>query len=301
MPSPPDSPCTFPRLVGRAVERVEDAALLTGRGRFADEVGERPGTAHAAVLRSPHAHAEIVSLDATAALSMPEVVTVLTGEDVAAWSRPFIAGVKQPMRHYALAVDRVRYTGEPVAVVVARDRYGAEDALERIEVEYRELDPVVDPVAAAAPGAPLLHRDVGSNVVSDRRLRYGDPDAAFASAAHRVAISVRYPRNACTPDRGVRRRGRTPRGRRLRRTVQLPGPVHAASGDGAGAGGAGRTTSAAQPEGFRWKLRRQAGRLPVRRRDVPRLAQGAMPGGMGRGSVGASARRDLGDQPGHDA
>ena len=75
---------------------------------------------------------------------MPEVVTVLTGEDIVAWSRPFIAGVKQPMRHYALAVDRVRYTGEPVAVVVARDRYGAEDALERIEVEYRELDPVVD-------------------------------------------------------------------------------------------------------------------------------------------------------------
>ena len=202
MPSAPDSPSTFPRLVGRAVERVEDAALLTGRGRFADDVGERPGTAHAAVLRSPHAHAEIVSLDAAAALSMPEVVTVLTGEEVAAWSRPFIAGVKQPMRHYALAVDRVRYTGEPVAVVVARDRYGAEDALERIEVEYRELDPVVDPVAAAAPGAPLLHREVGSNVVSDRRLRYGDPDAAFASAAHQLAISVRYPRNACTPIEG---------------------------------------------------------------------------------------------------
>ena len=202
MPSPPDSPSTFPRLVGRAVERVEDAALLTGRGRFADDVGERPGTAHAAVLRSPHAHAEIVSLDAAVALSMPEVVTVLTGAEVAAWSRPFIAGVKQPMRHYALAVDRVRYTGEPVAVVVARDRYAAEDALERIEVEYRELDPVVDPVAAAAPGAPLLHRDVGSNVVSDRRLRYGDPDAAFANAAHRVAISVRYPRNACTPIEG---------------------------------------------------------------------------------------------------
>ena len=202
MPSPPDSPSTIPRLVGRAVERVEDAALLTGRGRFADDVGERPGTAHAAVLRSPHAHAEIVSLDAAAALSMPGVVTVLTGEDVVAWSRPFIAGVKQPMWHYALAVDRVRYTGEPVAVVVARDRYAAEDALERIEVEYRELAPVVDPVAAAAPGAPLLHRDVGSNVVSARRLRYGDPDAAFASAAHRVAISVRYPRNACTPIEG---------------------------------------------------------------------------------------------------
>ena len=116
-----------------AVERVEDAALLAVRGGFADDMGERPGTAHAAVLRSPHAHAEIVSLDATAALSMPEVVTVLTGEDVAAWSSPFIAGVKQPMRHYALAVDRVCCAGEPVAVVVARDRYAAEDPLDRVE------------------------------------------------------------------------------------------------------------------------------------------------------------------------
>ena len=169
MPSAPDSPSTFPRLVGRAVERVEDAALLTGRGCFADDVGERPGTAHAAVLRSPHAHAEIVSLDATAALSMPEVVTVLTGAEVAAWSRPFIAGVKQPMRHYALAVDRVRYTGEPVAVVVARDRYSAEDALERIEVEYRELDPVVDPVAAAGGGIEI--RSFGSFSVRLRPAR----------------------------------------------------------------------------------------------------------------------------------
>ena len=152
------------------------------------------------MLRSPHAHAEIVSLDAAAALSMPEVVTVLTGAEVAAWSRAFIAGVKQPMRHYALAVDRVRYTGEPVAVVAARDRYAAEDALERIEVEYRELDPVVDPVAAAAPGAPLLHRDVGSNVVSDRRLRYGDPDAAFASAATSATNRVTTLEAAVTGD-----------------------------------------------------------------------------------------------------
>ena len=202
MPAPSDVERPSPPLVGRAVERVEDAALLTGRGRFADDVGEPPGTAHAGVLRAPHAHAGIVSLDATAALSMPEVVTVLTGEDVAAWSRPFIAGVKQPMRHHALAVDRVRYAGEPVAVVVARDRYAAEDALERIEVEYRELPPVVDPVAAATAGAPLLHDAVGSNVVSDRRFRYGDPDAAFADAGHRVAVSVRYPRNACTPIEG---------------------------------------------------------------------------------------------------
>ena len=87
------------RLVGRCVERVEDTALFTGHGRFADDVGERPGTAHAAVLRSPHAHAEIVCIDATAALSKPEVATVLAGKDIAEWSKPFIAGVKQPVRH----------------------------------------------------------------------------------------------------------------------------------------------------------------------------------------------------------
>ena len=98
------------------MERVEDAALLAGRGRFDNDMGGRPGAAHAAVLRSLHAHAEIVSLDATAAdataaLWMHEIVTVLIGEDVATWSPSLIVGVKQPMRHYTIAVDRVRYAG----------------------------------------------------------------------------------------------------------------------------------------------------------------------------------------------
>ena len=189
-------------IVERPVERIEDVALLTGRGRFVDDIGEPLGTAYTTVLRSSHAHAEILSVDATAAISMPEVVTVLTGRDVAAWSRPFIGGVKQPMRHYALAVDRVRYAGEPVAVVVARDRYAAEDALERIAVEYRELDPVVDPVVSAASGALLLHQEVGSNVVIDRCFRYGSPDTAFTNSEHRAIVSARYPRNACTPIEG---------------------------------------------------------------------------------------------------
>ena len=194
--------------VRRSVEGAEGTPLVSGRGCFADDRGERPGTAHAAVLRSPNAHAEIVTVDATAAHSMPDVVAVLTGEDVAAWIRPFIAGVRQPMQHYALAVDRVRYVGEPVAVVVVRDRYAAEDALDRIEVEYRELASVIDPAAAAAadaidaPDAPILHPEVGSNVVSDRHFRYGDPDTAFATADHHVGISIRYPRNACTPIEG---------------------------------------------------------------------------------------------------
>ena len=185
-----------------AVVSVEANALLMGRGRFADDLGERSGMVHAAVLRSPHAQAQIVGIDASAALAFPGVVTVLTGEELLAWSKPFIASVRHPIRHYALAVDGVRYAGEPVAVVVARDRYTAEDALECIEVEYRELGPVLDPVAAGTSGNPLLHGAVGSNVVSDRRFRYGDPDTAFVNAEHRVVISVCYPRNACTPIEG---------------------------------------------------------------------------------------------------
>lgn len=185
--------------IGRARERIEDAALLRGQGRFADDLAVPPGTLQAAVLRSPHAHARIRRLDASAALAMEGVRAVLTGEDVKRWASPFAVGVRQPMQHWALAVDKVRYVGEPVAVVVAEDRYRAEDALERISVEYEPLPAVVDPVAATASDAPLLHEAVGSNVVVDRRYRYGEPEKAFADAAHRVSVTVRYPRNSCTP------------------------------------------------------------------------------------------------------
>src|SRR5215467_5179867 len=94
---------------------------------------------------------------------------------------------------------RVRYVGEPVAVALARDRHTAEDALERITVRYRLLSPVVDAEKAAEPDAPLLHPEIGSNVVSDRAFRYGDPEAAFVAAAHRVSVTTRYPRNAASP------------------------------------------------------------------------------------------------------
>ena len=189
-------------LVGRSLARVEDGPLLAGRGAFADDLGVKPGTAHAAILRSPYAHAEVVQVDSSAALALPGVRTVLTGEDLRNHSRPFVVGVKQPMEHWCLAVDRVRYMGEPVAVVVADDRYLAEDALDAIKVDYRRLEPIVDPVRASAPDAPVLHTEVGSNVVSDRHFRYGDPEAAFETAAHQISVSVRYPRNGCTPIEG---------------------------------------------------------------------------------------------------
>jgi 2-furoyl-CoA dehydrogenase large subunit len=185
--------------VGRSMERTEDAALLTGRGRYGDDLGVRPGTLHAAVLRSPHAHAELLDVDASAALALPGVRAVLTGADVQRWAQPFVVGVKQPMQHWALAVDRVRHVGEPVAVVVAEDRYVAEDGADAVRVRYRALPAAVEIEHALRADAPRLHEAVGSNVVSDRRFRYGDPDAAFAQAPHRVALTVDYPRNSCAP------------------------------------------------------------------------------------------------------
>ncbi len=185
--------------VGKAQERVEDAALLTGRGSYADDLGVKPGTLHAAILRSPHGHADIVSIDCGAALALPGVRAVLTGADVAAWSAPFAVGVKQPMEHWSMAIGRARYVGEPVAVVMAESRYLAEDALDLIKVEYRQLEAVVDPEAALLPGAPVLHDAVGTNMVNQRHFNYGDPAAAFAAAARTVSIKIHYPRNSCTP------------------------------------------------------------------------------------------------------
>lgn len=188
--------------IGQRLERLEDTALLSGRGAYADDLGVKPGTLQAAVLRSPHAHARLLSIDAAPALALKGVRAVLTGEDVQRWAQPFVIGLKfeggQAMQHWALAVDRVRHVGEPVAVVVAEDRYIAEDALDLIRVEYETLPALVEIEQAWQAGSPLLHEAVGSNIVSDRRFRYGDPEAAFATA-RRIQTTVRYPRNSCTP------------------------------------------------------------------------------------------------------
>ncbi|MBK9246358.1 MAG: molybdopterin-dependent oxidoreductase [Burkholderiales bacterium] len=187
------------RHVGRAHERLEDAALLMGRGQYADDIGVKPGTLHAAIVRSPHAHAEVRRIDVSRALAGRGVRAVLSGEDVRRWSQPFVAGIKAPVHYWALAQERVRYAGEPVAVVIAENRYLAEDGADLLQVDYAPLPPVVSIDAALAPEAPLLHPEVGSNVVNERTFRYGDPEAAFARAAHVVKLSTRYPRNSCTP------------------------------------------------------------------------------------------------------
>jgi 2-furoyl-CoA dehydrogenase large subunit len=181
------------------VRRVEDADLLRGHGRFADDLPAGPGTLHAVILRSPHAHAEILSIDPRDALAVPGVECVVTADDARRWTKPFAVAVKTGMEHWCLAVDKVRYVGEPVAVALAGNRHTAEDAAERIAVDYGPLPPVVDPEAGARSHAPLLHQIVGSNIVSERAFRYGDPEAAFAAATHRVAVTICYPRNAGTP------------------------------------------------------------------------------------------------------
>jgi 2-furoyl-CoA dehydrogenase large subunit len=188
--------------LGRSLERVEDLALLTGNARFADDAAVPRGTLHAAIVRSSHAHAEILGIDTAAARAMPGVAAVLTGEDIAGISDPLISAVKQPDDDYCLARERVRYVGEPIALVIARDRYEAEDAAEAVRVDYRPLPVVLDPEAAAAEDAPLLHPEAGSNVVHRRDFRYGDPEAVLAKADHVIALEVTYPRVLPCPMEG---------------------------------------------------------------------------------------------------
>lgn len=178
--------------------RVEDPALLTGRAAFFDDATSGLSCCHASVLRSPHAHADIVAIRTEIAAALPGVRAVLTGSDFSRVCVPLMVGVKLPIECWPIAMDRVRYVGEPVAVVLAEDRYVAEDALELIEVRYKSRAPVLDPEAAIKDNSPI-HPDLNSNLGAERRFDYGDCDAAFAAADHEISITVRYPRNACTP------------------------------------------------------------------------------------------------------
>lgn len=187
------------QFVGRPIERFESIPLLTGRGGFGDDLAVKPGTLHAAVYRSSVAHARIKSIDVSQAEQMPGVRAVLTPDDVRAWSNPFINGVKLPMELWALAMEKVRYVGEPIAVVIAEDRYLAEDALEGVKVEFEPLPAVSTIDSAIAENAAVLHEAVGSNVLHDREFVYGDPDARFQESEHVLALTFQYPRNSCTP------------------------------------------------------------------------------------------------------
>jgi 2-furoyl-CoA dehydrogenase large subunit len=179
--------------------RKEDASLLSGRGRYADDLPVPVGTLHAHVVRSPHAHADIVNIDTRQALAHGGVWAVITGEDVRKLSEPFLGAVKTPVHQWSLAVERVRYVGEPVALVVAESRYIAEDAAELVEIKYEPLAAVIDPLEACTSDAPLLHPEAKTNEVSVREFRYGDTAAAFARADRRIAMTTEFPRLSFTP------------------------------------------------------------------------------------------------------
>lgn len=187
--------------IGQGVRRQEDFRFLHGKGRYIDDITHED-MAHAVVVRSPHAHATIASIDSGDAAAMPGVLLIITAED---WQRegfgaiPTKSAVKtkkdgsdlnEPTRH-ALAIDRVRYVGEPVAMVVAETEAQAKDAAEAVFVDYEELDAVVDPVRALEPGAPQLWDDIESNFCLDFELGEREAtEAAFADADHVVSLEI---------------------------------------------------------------------------------------------------------------
>jgi 2-furoyl-CoA dehydrogenase large subunit len=188
------------RWVGTALPLREDERLVAGRGRFVDDLA-RPGMLHAAMLRSPHAHARIVSVDTREAEALPGVLGVLTGAEAARLSGPIrpLIPTTAAVADHCLAVDRARFAGEPVAAVAAVDRATAEDAAERIRVEYEPLPAIVDPEAALRPGSPLLYPELGTNVVWHDTLTYGDVDGAMERADGVLRERFAIQRYASTP------------------------------------------------------------------------------------------------------
>jgi carbon-monoxide dehydrogenase large subunit len=189
--------------IGRSVPRPNLARLTQGRGTFVSDL-QLPRMVHAAFLRSPHAHATILAVDVAAARTMPGVVAVLTGPDLAAYCTPWVGtlthltGLKSAPQ-YPLAIGRVCWQGEPVALVVAATRAQAEDAAERILVEYEPLRSVVDTEAALDPASPVIHPELGDNLAWERRIDAGDAEAALAGADAVVEASFRFARHTGVP------------------------------------------------------------------------------------------------------
>jgi aerobic carbon-monoxide dehydrogenase large subunit len=185
---------------GQPVKRLEDQRLLTGKGQFIDDKPE-DGALWLHVLRSPHAHAKIVSVDTGDAAGMPDVVAVYTGADLIAddigtlptllvFPRPDGSPMTAPPRRL-LAHELVRFAGEPIAAVVATSRVAAQTAAEAISIEYDVLPSVVDPVLATKPGAPVVWAGAPDNIAAV--MSYGDAaavEAAFAKAAHVVSLDL---------------------------------------------------------------------------------------------------------------
>ncbi len=173
------------KYVGKAIKRTEDPRLIKGLAHYVDDI-KLPDTLHVAFLRSPHAHARITSIDVAAARNAPGVVAVFTGKDVegkvgfvpCAAALPELKVPKYPV----LAGSKVFFVGQPIAAVVASDKYKARDAVDLINVDYDPLEVVVDPEAAAQAGSPVIHEEFGTNVAYVLQSGQGDIDAAFKQA-----------------------------------------------------------------------------------------------------------------------
>lgn len=184
--------------IGKSMKRVEDPRFLRGRGRYVADYTTR-GMIEVAPLRSPYAHARIRSIDTSRAAALPGVYAVITGEDAKELTNPLFRSVPDPVVQYCLAVGKVRHVGEYVAVVAAKDRYIAEDAVALIDVDYEELPPVVDPFEAMKETSAVVHEEVGTNMVKHRVFTFGDVDQHYAEADIIVEDSFRWGRHSGIP------------------------------------------------------------------------------------------------------
>ena len=197
MSSSDHSPELRPGLVGARVRRREDPRLLTGRANFVDD-RRIHGLVHVAFRRSDQSHAKIGEIDSRSAARRPGVIAIFTFEDLAFLTNPIRATSRmagyQSTELLGLARSKVRHVGEPIVAVVATSRYFAEDALPHIEIKLDPLGAIVDVEQAAAEGAPLLHDEMSSNVLAERKFLHGDAEGAFANAAIRVGARFRVRR-----------------------------------------------------------------------------------------------------------
>jgi aerobic carbon-monoxide dehydrogenase large subunit len=197
------------RYTGASVNRSEDPRILTGRGRYVDDI-KLPGMLHAAFVRSPLAHGRVLAVDAEAARALPGVIAVLTGADLAAMTVPgqdplfAMMGGGGPAPEYTLlATDKVRFAGDPVAVVVAESRYLAEDGCELVEVDYEDLPPVANAAFALDPGSPPLFANLGDNIIGPhKRSEFGDVDGTFKGADRVAEFRVDVHRHQNVPMEG---------------------------------------------------------------------------------------------------
>ena len=192
-------------LIGQEVKRVEDQALITGRGQYVDDL-RLPGLLHLAIVRSPYGHAKINNIDVSAAANAPGVVSVFTGADLAEQLGSLPAGwvldeestgMKTP-EHPPLAIEKVRYVGDAVAAVVASSPAAASDAVALVDVDYEPLDAVTDAEQATADGAPQVHDDAPGNLAFDWAVGAGDYEAAAAEAD--VVVSERIVNQRLIPN-----------------------------------------------------------------------------------------------------